>query len=221
MSISARIRVSRLRTSIVLTVFAIGSGMVCMAPQAYAQAAAVSAFGSVDLGKVQAGYSKRGDLEKGIADINNRLSQQFKVQSASDMLPADKQKQLGVLLSKPNPTDPDRAQIAALQAQSSHDAADLADLQQKQNPTDTEKARLNLLTAQQQAAHAALQQINQDYTDQFNEAKDKISVQYTDAVRAAIAAVAKDRGLAVVFDSSVAIYSTNDITDDVIKRLNK
>ena len=33
--------------------------------------------------------------------------------------------------------------------------------------------------------------------------------------------VAKQKGLAVVFDAQVAIYTANDITDDVVKRLNK
>ena len=32
---------------------------------------------------------------------------------------------------------------------------------------------------------------------------------------------AKDRGLTMVFSSEVALYSANDITDDVLKKLNK
>ena len=40
-------------------------------------------------------------------------------------------------------------------------------------------------------------------------------------MKEAIAAVAQQRGLAVVFDSKLALYTANDVTDDVLKRLNK
>lgn len=178
-------------------------------------------FGSIDLGKVQTGYTKRADLEKSIQDLADRLQLAIKTQSTSDMLSLAQQKQLGDLLAKPNPTDADRSAETTLQNQSRADASELATLQQKQNLSDTERGRLDVLTKEQQAGKAAIEQVNSDYSDQVRQQQDKVSAQFTDLVRQAIAAVAKDKGLSVVFDSSVAVYTANDITDDVLKRLNK
>ena len=108
-----------------------------------------------------------------------------------------------------------------MQAQSSKDAADLRALQQKSDSTADDKARLSALTAQQTASRQVLQQLSESYSDQFKTEADKINAQFTDTVKQAIAAVAKDKGLGVVFDAAVAVYTANDISDEVIKRLNK
>jgi len=77
------------------------------------------------------------------------------------------------------------------------------------------------LTKERQSNKAAIDQLKADYTDQLRAQQDKVSTQFTDIVRQAIAAVAKEKSLGVVFDSTVAIWTANDITDDVLKRLNK
>jgi Skp family chaperone for outer membrane proteins len=182
---------------------------------------ATAQIGSVDLQKIQNGYAKRDDLLKQINDINAQLSDRLKRQSASDMLSADQQSQLGALLAKPQPTDADTAAIAQLENQSSHDTQEMATLQQKADLTDADKLRLNVLMAEHQAGQQALQTTSDSYTDELKEEGDKIQGQFDDKVRAAIAAVAKERGLAVVFDAQLALYTANDITDDVLARLNK
>lgn len=178
-------------------------------------------FGNVDLNKIQQSYNKRADLEKNLQQIGDSLSSAMKVQAASDMLTVDEQKQLGQLLVKANPSDADRAAIAKLQSQSRDLANELVGLQQKQNLSDTEKARLESLTKKQQGGKAALDQVNADYTQQVQQAQEKASNQFADIVKAAIASVAKEKNLSVVFESGVAVYTANDITDDVVKKLNK
>ncbi|MCW3058585.1 MAG: hypothetical protein JWQ02_406 [Capsulimonas sp.] len=186
-----------------------------------AYAADAPAFGSVDLQKIQAGYTKRADLERSIQDINVRLSNQLKTQSGSDMLNLQQQQELQALLSKTAPTDADKARITALQEQSNKDAAELTALQQKANATADEKARMSALTNQRKAGQQILQQVSESYSEQFKTEADKINGQFTDSVKQAIAAVAKDKNLSVVFDSAVAVYTANDISDEVLKRLNK
>lgn len=199
----------------------VASVVLAAAVSGGARADSGPSFGSIDLGKVQTGYTKRADLEKSIQDLADRLQMAIKTQSTSDMLSLAQQKQLGDLLVKPNQTDADRSAETTLQNQSRADATELATLQQKQNLSDTERGRLDVLTKEQQAGKAAIEQVNSDYSDQVRQQQDKVSAQFTDLVRQAIAAVAKDKGLSVVFDSSVAVYTANDITDDVLKRLNK
>ena len=194
------------------------------APCSVAQGAAsagATAFGSVNIAKITAGYTKKEALDSQIRDLNERLSARIKVQADSGMLSRDQQQRYSTLLALAAPTDKDRAEITALKASSAQDAQELAALQQKQNPSDAEKARLGILTAAQQTGRQALSEVNDQYTEQLKSVAEKISTQFNDTVRAAVAAVAHEKGLALVFTSDVAIYSANDITDDVLKHLNK
>lgn len=178
-------------------------------------------IGSVDVAKIQSGYAKRAQLEKTVADLNFKLSSQLKTLSASDMLNKDQLQQLAALLAKQTLTDPEKAKVAELQNASARDSQELTALQQKANPSDDDKKRLGVLAAQKQAAQDAMQQIVDGYNEQFKLETQKVSDQFTELVKSTVAAVAKDKGLTVVLDSQLAIYCANDITDEVLKRLNK
>lgn len=178
-------------------------------------------IGSVDLQKVSDGYTKKGGLDQQLQDMNQRLLARFQQQTNSAMLSKEQQTRLQTLLAKPGPSDAEKAEIAALQAQSTKDSQELATLQQKKDLTDADKARLTALTQQQQGGQQVLQEVSDSYTKQLDAEKLRLNAQLTEAVRAAIIAVAKDRKLDAVFTSEVAIFTANDITDDVLKRLNK
>lgn len=179
------------------------------------------AFGSVDLNRILAGYKKKADLDQQILALNQKLDARFKQQVGSDMLSKEDQQKITALLSKPTLSDADRSQITALQQQSTKDAAELAGLQQKQNPTAADTARLQTLTQQRQAGQQALQDAADVYKAQLQAEQERLSAQLSATVKTAIGDVAKDKGLAMVFDAQFAVYSANDISDDVLKRLNK
>jgi len=193
----------------------------CMASAPHA--AKADTMGSVDVAKLQSGYVKLQDMQNKVKAIGDDLNRRFKIQSGYDMLTLDEQQQLEALLAKPNRTDVENAKVNELENKSSHDSQTLAALQQKPPAqlTDADKGQLTALTSQHQSGTQALQAISDQYQDQFNAAQTKIQSDFTDQVKAAIAAVAKEKNLAVVFDANVAIYTSNDITDDVLKRLNK
>ena len=190
------------------------------APQA---AKADSLFGSVDVAKIQSGYVKLQDMQTKIKQVGDDLNRRFKIQQGYDMLTLDEQQQLEALLAKQTRSETENQKVSELENKSSHDSQTLAALQQKPPAqlTEADKGQLTALTSQHQAGTQALQSVSDEYQDQFNAQQTKIQGEFTDQVKAAIAAVAKEKNLAVVFDSNVAIYTTNDITDDVLKRLNK
>jgi len=66
----------------------------------------------------------------------------------------------------------------------------------------------------------ALQAIHDDYSQRLNQQSDQVDQQTLDDIRSAVAAIAKQKGLSVVFDSTYAIYTANDITQAVIAKLN-
>ena len=196
------------------------AGAVSGAP-VRAQAPGAAQFGSVDVQKILAGYSKKTAYDQQIQQLQGRLAGYMQIQQSSPMLSRADQDQLGALLAKANPTDQDKATISQLQAKSTAAVQALATLQQKQNPTDADKQQLTDLLKQQDADKQALDDTYKAYQDEVQQQNEKLSQQLSVEVKAAIVEIAKQRELAVVFDSQVAIYTANDITDDVVKRLNK
>ena len=199
---------------LVATVFA---ASLAASHPAFAQAGAI---GSVDLHKVLASYNKKTPAQDQLEQMTNQLQQVYATQSAYNMLTADQQKQLGNLLLKANRTSADDAQVQALEGQSQKDAQTLAALQQKKDLTDADRTQLAQLTDEQQAGAQAVQTIHDDYIQRLNQQNDQVEHETLDDIRSAVAAVAKQKGLSVVFDGDVAIYTANDITQAVIAKLN-
>ena len=185
-----------------------------------AVSAASGQFGGVDLARILAGYNKKADLDSQIQALNQKLQAQFSAQQNSPLLTRDQITRLGVLVSKTPRTDAETAEMTSLQQQSAAASQELTTLQQKVNPTDADKARLTILTTQLQGGQQALQEISTSYTTQVQAEQDRLSARLSDQVKAAIAAVAQQRGLAAVFNSQYAVYTANDITDEVLRRLN-
>lgn len=199
-------------------VVALAASVALFAPPAFAQAG--EQYGSVDMQKVAAAYNKSSASEDQMKALHDQLLQVYGTQEANPMLTTQQQQQLGNLLLKPNPTDADRAQIQALEAQSQKDSQALAALQQKKDYTDDDRAQLAALTTEQQAGAQALQAVQDDYQQRMQQENDKLVQQISDDIRASVAAVAKQKGLTLVFSSDAVVYSANDITQAVINRLN-
>ncbi len=177
-------------------------------------------FGSVDFQKVLNAYNKKADQETVFQAKEQQLQGVFQTEEANAMLSADDQKQLSTLLQKANQTDPDKAQITALEAKSQKDAQALATLQQTQTPTDADKTQLSQLTQEKQAGAEALQDVADSFKQQLDDENAKLTQQLADDVRAAVGSIAQQKGLTVVFDSQLAVYTPNDITQAVITKLN-
>ena len=197
------------------------SGFVTAPPARAADAPAAVLFGSVDLQKIESGYSKKAAYDQQLQQLQQKLGGYLQQQGSFAMLSKADQTQLGVLLAKPAPTAQDTAQINALEAKSTQAAQQLTTLQQEQNPAQADKDQMAQLTQLQKDGQAALQDQSTAYQAQVQQESDQLSQQFAADVKTAISAVARQRGLAVVFDSQVALYTANDITDDVLKTLNK
>ena len=204
----------------------LGSAVLALAPLAvHAKPVPTSGdfpvFGSVDINKLQTQSTKKTKYDADLHALADRLNNAFKQQASSIMLSKAEQVELGGLLSKTNPTEADRNRITALQTQASKAATDLTDLQQKKDPTPADTERMAALSSQYDAGKLALQEVGDSYQEQLKTLSDKDNTEFTQIIKDAIAAVAQQRGLSVVFTSDVAVYTTNDITDEVVKRINK
>lgn len=196
--------------------------LLAAAPRsAEAAPAGVPVFGSVDIGRIQSESTRKAKYDTDLHALADRLQSAFKQQASSIMLNKADQTELGTLLVKTNPTDADRARITALIAKSNADAQQLTDLQQKKEPTPADTARLTALTTTYQNAQTILSGIQDDYQAQLKKLNDDDTTEFTRLIKDAITAVAQQKNLTVVFSSDVALYTTNDITSEVVKRVNK
>jgi Skp family chaperone for outer membrane proteins len=184
-------------------------------------AGSVPIFGSVDINQLQEHSTRKTKYDTDLHAMADRLDATFKQQAQSLMLSNADQTELGTLLNNPHPTDADRAQITALETKASQAADQLIALQQKKDPTPADTAQLGMLTDMNNNGQRALQDIGAGYQAQLKTLSDNDNKAFTQAVKDAIAAVAREHGLTMVFTSDVAVFTTNDITDDVVKRINK
>ncbi len=208
----------------VLGAAALALASLCLArPSAAAPAAAGSGpvFGSVDILKVQQGSTRQAKYTADLRALEDRLDATFKTQATNLMLSGADQSQLGTLLNNPRPTDAERAQITALETKATQAGEQLTALQQKKDPTPTDTAQLGVLTDLNNNGQKIVQDIGAGYQAQIKKMADDDNTAFTQIVKEAIAAAARERGLTMVFTSDVAVYTTNDITEDVIKRVNK
>jgi Skp family chaperone for outer membrane proteins len=197
--------------------------LFCLSQRSVSAATAsitTSAIGSVNIQKVLAGYTKKTAIEQSMQATAQQYNDVFKLEQASAMLSQTDQQSLSTLLLKQNRTPAVDNQIKALQTKAQNDAAELTTLQQKANPTDDDKARIAVLTNEQTNGQQALQSIADGFKQQLSDQDQQQSANLEADVRAAVASVAEQKGLAVVFDSSLAIYASNDVTAAVIAKLN-
>ncbi len=191
-------------------------------PAAAAPAAgSTPVFGSVDINKLQQSSARKTKYDTDLRALADRLDSTFKLQAQSLMLSAADQNELGTLLNTPRPTDAQRAQITALQTKAASNAAQLTELQQKKDPTPADTAQLGVLTDMATNGQKIVQDVGAGYQAQLKKLSDDDNTAFTQIVKDAIAAAARECGLTMVFTSDVAVYTTNDITEDVIKRINK
>lgn len=197
-------------------------GLMLAGPHtAKAAPAGVPVFGSVDIGRVQSESTRKAKYDADLRALADRLQSAFKQQANSIMLNKADQTELGTLLIKSNPNDTDRARVTALIAKSATAGQQLTDLQQKKEPTPADTAKLTELTSLYQNGQTVLQAVQDDYQAQLKKLNDDDTTQFTKLIKDAITAVAQQKNMTAVFSSDVALYTTNDITSEVVKRVNK
>lgn len=98
---------------------------------------------------------------------------------------------------------------------------ELAKIESTPQPTDENRRRFTELGNMRQQGDQNLQQLTNDLQERLRKREEELTTKTIGVIRDAIAAVAKTKGLTVVFDNKVAIYTNNDITADVVKQVNK
>jgi Skp family chaperone for outer membrane proteins len=172
----------------------------------------------------------QSDLKKKLdADLQifgTQLTQKFDLMKNNMLLTPDELGQLTELTAKPNPTADDTTKIHTLTQTETQREQELTSLQQKQGATDADKARIKVLTDQGAKAVEALKAEKDADEQKFQVRQVDLSRQVMAQIEATVAVVAKSKGYSIVLNkafgsATFVVYSSNDITDDVLQKLNK
>lgn len=213
---------------VILTVAALALLLGALAgdPASAADANTAVAIGSIDADRVFNEYEKRIQLYQNLANLKAELEQKLALRNDNLLLTDAEFKQLLDLKLKPKQQEADAKKIEELLAISRQRDKELETLQQKQDATDAEKARRTELANQKNNVTKALEDERENYQTELDKQTIEANREVALDVQTAVADVAKNKNLAIVFNKSFGaiefvLYSSNDITDDVLKRLNK
>ena len=180
-------------------------------------------FGMVDVGRLlndsksrQAAAANIQKLQQTLDGVLRRLAQ-----GSAKFLTESEINELAALYEKATPTDAEKSRISALEGKGDTQQRTLTGLRNNPKLDDTQTAQLDQINDSAEKGTASLRKLQQSLEgrlqDQASAAQDAALKQ----VRIAVAKIAKAKNLAVVFTGDVAIYAANDITEEVLKELNK
>ncbi len=125
------------------------------------------------------------------------------------------------LTLKANITDPEKAELERIKQEVIANDRKRNELAQKGNGlTDDEKKQLNEFAQRAQAMGAVLEAWNGDFTQDLTDLQQKLQSETIDKAKAALAQVGKAQGFSMIFETNVAPYSANDVTEAVVKQMN-
>jgi len=130
-------------------------------------------------------------------------------------------KELAGLYEKAQANDTEKKRIETLQQIADQRAGAARRLENTANPTDEQKKELERLAQSQQDGAAALQAVGNEYQQRVEKQGGDFEEQLSAKVKEAVAEVAKQKSLTLVFDAAVVVYAAADITPDVLKILQK
>lgn len=182
-------------------------------------------FATVDLIKVQTEFKEKAKVEGDIRAMQARLQRAIDRRRELPLLAEAKHKELDELLDKDVAarSDKEKKRIDELNTEGTGLTAEARKLQQKDqkdlNDADKKKISENeaILVAMQQSL-AALQEEGMAKIQQFVNTNTETLLKQ---MRNAVAKVAEQKGIAIVFNSEVAPYAGADITQAVVSEVNK
>jgi len=136
-------------------------------------------------------------------------------------LPDADQTELKTLQDKAQPSDSEKARIAALQKKSEQTEAEYRTLQQKPTPTEAEKARLQELVTMRTKNMAKLQAEQQKAQEELDQKAGELMDSLQGRILKVVEEVATDEKLSMVVDKQARLYGGRDITTLVVDKLKK
>lgn len=180
-------------------------------------------FAIVNFRKCAADSKLKQELDVQFAEVRKQLEGVFqKLRDANSVFlsPAEI-KELAGLYEKTQPNDTEKKRIEALQTLADQRGGAAKRLDNTANLNDDQKKELEKLAQLQQDGAAALQAVGDEFKQRIEAKGQEFEDKLAAKVKEAVAAIAKEKNITLVFNADVVVYAASDITPDVIKALQK
>lgn len=209
----------------ILNLFIVAFVLLVSVPVAHAQdkKAAGPLFGHVDVAQV---LNESKARQRDVAELTQlaggfrKVLEELQAANARFLTEAEI-KEMATLYEKVTKTDADKKRLQALEDSAAAKATRKRNLENTANPTDEQQQQFGQLRDAEEKGNNSLKAVNDDYSKKIDARQTELNNKTVGEIKNIIGKIAQDKGLSVVFDSQVAIWTANDITQDVIKQVNK
>ncbi|KAA0225456.1 hypothetical protein FCG40_09540 [Fimbriimonadia bacterium ATM] len=178
-------------------------------------------FGVVDLGVI-AEKSKLGAKKKVEFDtMKGKINELMNFIGTHKVVSAEECQKLRELWLTEKPTDDQKKQLDNMKTSVVQRKGEWDTLVRKVNPDAAEKDRLNTLAEMTNASREVLRQWNSEFGVLMQQLANSSEQEVVDKVREAVKKHAKAQGYTMVFETTVAVYGANDVTEDALKVMDQ
>jgi Skp family chaperone for outer membrane proteins len=180
-------------------------------------------FAIVDVGKLSEGYKARADFESQLRAMQAKLQARLDRRDNMPFLTEEEQLKLDELNEKATRTEAENKQMKDLETKNRTVSEEILALRQKPDNmlNDADKAKLAAADKNFREAQGRFTAMRDNLSTQINQFGKSQSEDLMKKVKVSVSKVAEQKGIALVFNSEVALYAGTDITDAVLSELNK
>lgn len=178
-------------------------------------------FAVVDMNKVM-NDSKRGQTTRNSLQANFRQRTGIlEFLNVNDVATEQQATQLRQMSLKDPKSDAETKAIEALKDDIKKAVKEFNDLNQKNPLTPEDRNKLEAFNGRRNTIkEKIIPTMQKEFDDEFNEMNRKMQGDLLTAAKAAVKEVAGKKAVTMVFESSVVMFSANDLTDDAIKAMD-
>jgi Skp family chaperone for outer membrane proteins len=180
-------------------------------------------FAIVDFQKISTGYKAKESVESDLRNMQVKFDGQLSRRDTMPFLTEDEHKSLDAINDKATKSEADNSKIKELENRNKTKSEEIQALRQKKDAdlTPADRDKMKAADAQFMEAQKRFVQLKEDLTNQLSQLGKSKSEDLMTKIRGSIAKVAKQEGVAIVFNSEFALYAGTDITEQVVSDLNK
>lgn len=177
-------------------------------------------FGVVDVSKILADSTKGKALKEELTTAFNDRQGLLEFVATNPTISGENATKLRELTVKAGATAADKTEMENIKKAAQADEKKFEQLGQKATLSDAERTELESLGTRRRNAQGLLSRWQQDFMQELNQLEATKQTALLETVRKIVQDVSKKEGYTVVFQTNVAIYGANDLTDESTKALN-
>ena len=177
-------------------------------------------FATVDVQKLNENFVAKKALEKQFQDLQTQWNTRLARRDNLPFLTVDEQNQLDAAIDKGGVIDPKAKELTDKGNALTEEMNKLSQKPQAQL-VEADTKRIKELETIRQKTIETFNTLKEQMTNELKNFDALHSDELLKQIRTAVATVAKQKDVSIVFNSQVALYAGNDITDAVVNVLNK